>query len=392
MSTQSAEDTRIDPSVEAQVSAAVNKIFEESLKPTLDMYLADISFRIRQLREESLRGTDKAKGTVFAEDLNLPGRVFLTGYTVTNNSPAAGSIAWADLHVVYNGQDTLITNGSTANRYIWWSPATTPTALQSSNTKPVLAQGEVLIFMNNGGVAKVMLSDTNQSLPGVVGDGAVDTTAILANAVTSVAIADGAVTAAQIGANAVTGAKIADAAIGRSGQLSANVVTTTAIADSAVTSNQIGANAIVAAKLADGAIARTAQMGTGVVATSTIAANAVDSTKVADGAVARTGQLGANVVDGTKVADNAISRAGQLAANVVGAGKIADSAINRSGILSANVVTSGAVADNALSRASQLAANVVTNAAIANNAVQSGNIVSGAVGATKLDILRHVLY
>lgn len=282
--------------------------------------LADVDFRIQQAYTVAGRAGGGERGKVYAEDLNLIGRHMLTGYTTTANSPGAGSIAWANVHVVYNGTDTVITDGNTALKYCWWSPTTTPTVIQTSNSKPVLAAGEVLLFVNNGGTPKIMLSDTNSSLPSSLADGAVDTGSIIANAVTNVALADNSVQSATLNANAVTSTKIADGAVVRSTQLAANVV---------------------------------------------------NSAALADGAVVRTGQLTANVVTSGSIADNAVSRAGQL---------------------TANVVTSAALADGAVVRAGQLAANVVTSAQIADNAVTSTELNAGAVVASKLSILRHVLY
>jgi hypothetical protein len=312
--------------------------------------LEDISFRIDQAYDIVGRATGTPSfGKVYAEDLNLQDRHFITGYTVTPNSPIAGSIAWVDLHIVYNGADQLITNANTANKYAWWSPTTTPTVLQSSNTKPILAAGEVLLFVNNGGTPIVMLSDTNASLPKALADGAVDASAILANAVTQGAIATGAIGSAQIGANAVT---------------------TPAIATGAVVAAGLGANAVTAAAVANSAISRAAQFTGGVVDATALGANAVTAVKLADGAVVRSTQLTANVVDSAAIANNAVDTAA----------------------IQANAVTSSTLADNAVARTAQLATNVVTTAAIATGAVTDVELGTGAVIASKLSILRHVLY
>lgn len=293
--------------------------------------LDDISFRISQVYDllDRVGATGVPSGKVYAEDLNLPGRHLLTGYTVTANSPAAGSIAWTDLHMVYNGTDTLITNGSTANKYAWWSPNTTPTVLQSANTKPNLASGEVLLFLNVSGTPTVMLSDTNSSMPKALADGTVDSGAIIADAVTSAAIADSAVVSDAIASNAVIGTKIANSAISRANIFAANVVDQAAI----------GPNAIVAAKIADNAISRSGMLVANIVGTAALAPNAVDATIIAP-----------NAVIGTKIADNAISRP------------------------------------------TMLSTNVVNTAAIMPNAVTSAEILQGAVSPTKLSILRHILY
>lgn len=222
-------------------SAELDKRIENILHDKLAHFLTDIDFRIKQAYDIVDRSASAgiAKGKVYAEDLNLIGRHMITGYTITNDSPAVGSIAWSDLHMVYNGVNYDITSGSTALKYVWWSSTVTPTTLQTNNTKPVLAPGEVLLFMNAAGKAKVMLSDTNASMPQILSDGAVDTGSILANAVGSTAI----------NANAITSNKIADLAISRTGQLAANTVNTTAILANAITGNEILAGSVSATKL-----------------------------------------------------------------------------------------------------------------------------------------------
>lgn len=306
---------------------------EQVIKNRFDHYLEDISFRINQAYDVVGRaggaGAGEARGKVYAEDIHLPGRHMITGYTITNNSPVAGSIAWADLHMVYNGTDTTITNGNTANKYVWWSPTTTPTALQSSNTKPILAAGEVLLFINTSGTHKVMLSDTNASLPSVLSDGSVDSGAIIAKAVTTTALNDGAVTSTQLGSGAVSAGKIATGAVNNANLFTSGVVDSTAL----------GANAVTAGKIATGGISASGQFAAGVVNTAAIGADQITTALIAPAAVT-TAELGANAVTSSILADGAVSTSAKIA--------------------------SGVVTDTKLS--------------------------TGAVTPTKLNILRHVLY
>ena len=299
----------------------IRSVVREVLHDELGHVLEDVSYRVAQAYEVAGR-SGQGRGHVHAEDLRIPGRfALLTGYTITANSPSAGSIAWLDCHMIYDGVDYTITNGNTALKYVWWSPTTTNTTFQSSNTKPALAAGEVLVFMNIAGTPKIMLSDTNTSLPGVVADGAIDSSAIIANAVGAVQIADGAVGSTQIGANAITSAKLADGAVVRSGQMAANVVTSSQVADGAVVrAGQLAANVVTNVKIADGAISRSGQLTSGVVGTAQIAGSAVDSTKIASGAVG-TAQIAGSAVDSTKIASGAVGTT-QLANGAVAASKL----------------------------------------------------------------------
>ena len=235
------------------------------VKEQFDHYLADISFRIDQVYG-LLDRVGQGRGSVYAEDLNI-GRHILTGYTVTNNSPTAGKIAWTDCHIVYNGTDYVITNNNTDQKYVWWSPTTTPTAFQVTNTKPSLANGEVLVFVNSGGVYREMLSDTNSSMPRLVSDGAIDTGSIIANAVGTTAIADGAVGSSKLGANAVTAGKINAGAVNSAGILASGVVETDKIGSNAVTDVKINAGAVTEAKINASAVTA------GKIATGAVAAN-----------------------------------------------------------------------------------------------------------------------
>lgn len=296
--------------------------------------LADVDWRINQARQMAA-SPDPAGRQVFAEDLNLS-RHLLTGYGIANNAPTAGKIAWTNVHMVYNGADTAITDANTDKRYAWWSPTTTPTQLQTSDTKPVLAAGEVLVLINNGGTAVVALSDTNTSLPQTLSNGAVDSGAILAGAVGSQALASKAV---------------------GSGQL----------ADGAVGATQLGAGAVVSGKIADGAVA-SANIANGAVGATQIGAGAVGGTQLADGAVGTT-KLGAGAVTSSTIATGAVG-GGQLAANAVDASKIADGS-----------VTGG-----------KIAAGAVGTSQIGAGSVDGTKLANGAVSAAKLNIMSHVLY
>jgi hypothetical protein len=174
-------------------------------------FLADVEYRLAQTYEVERRtrdmvetGTVQAPERVYAEDLSI-GQHILTGYTVTANSPAAGSIAWASLHVVYNGVDYTCADGSTANKYVWFvKPASgTAVTLNTGNAKPSLNTGDSLIWFNNAGTP---INVVEATLPPVVGDNAVDGGAIQQGAVspthtTFYTSLNNAIAAAQTSAN-----------------------------------------------------------------------------------------------------------------------------------------------------------------------------------------------
>ncbi|MFD0044752.1 hypothetical protein ACFVGV_06130 [Pseudarthrobacter scleromae] len=263
------------------LDAALDKKIENLLKDRLDHYLEDLSFRIGQAYELIDRvGGGASKGTVFAEDLNIKDRVFLTGYTVTNNSPTAGSIAWADLHVVYNGVDHAITNGNTALQYVYFTPATTPTTLKTSATKPVLADGDVLLFVNESGVARNMLSDTNASLPRIVATNAVDHDALAPNAVESDSIKDGAVAAGKIGTGAINNSNLISGKVLNGANMVDGTVNTLQLANNAVDANKLGTGSINNANKFSGKVLSGANMVDGTVGGTQLGSGAVSASKL----------------------------------------------------------------------------------------------------------------
>lgn len=147
------------PSIQQQIRelSPLEQIKEElraELRHEMDMAVADVERRYAQARELEMSALYGTERSVHAEDLNL-NMAILEGYTLTSNSPANGSIAWASLHIVYQGVDYTIADGNTANRFVWFvKPGSGTTAtLQTSNTQPTLGPNDTLVFVNNGGVA-----------------------------------------------------------------------------------------------------------------------------------------------------------------------------------------------------------------------------------------------
>jgi hypothetical protein len=217
--------------MEALAQAVKNVVHDE-----LGHMIADIEFRLGRLSElerrafgaESVAAYDASlalpDGSVYAEDI-VSSKHQITGYTVTANSPGAGSIAWTNVHVVYNGVDYVAADGNTALRYVYFiKPGSgTTVTLTSSDTKPsqaVLGVGGALIFVNNAGTPTSVLES---SIPAVVGDNAIDGAAIMNGAVgdtkisgvtagkVSGVLADGNIPtldAAKIGSGALADARI----------------------------------------------------------------------------------------------------------------------------------------------------------------------------------------
>lgn len=202
------------------LEAVVTKILADKL----NHLLKDVDWRIRTAADKSAK--------VSAENLNLKSHL-LTGFTVTDNSPVAGSIAWASCHIVYQGTDVTITDGDSDLKYIWWDYDASPnTVFQESADKPTLTDDDVLVFINEDGTHHTVMS---KMPPGAF-------------------LLGTSISALELGTNAVTTIKIADAAV-EAAKLGALAVETAKINDLAVTEGKLGAGAVTNAKIGDGVIA-----------------------------------------------------------------------------------------------------------------------------------------
>jgi len=85
--------------------------------------------------------------------------------TWTNNSPDAGKVAWADVRLVVQGSTYAITDGNTANPYIWWDRSGTKTAFTSSADKATFESAfnpdtDCLIAYNDSGTHRLQTGGT----------------------------------------------------------------------------------------------------------------------------------------------------------------------------------------------------------------------------------------
>lgn len=169
------------------MSEALSSGFKSSLREFMHdefaHFLTDIEFRVKQAYDVQNRTSVESGEQVYAEDLNLMLHT-ITGYTMTANTPGAGSIAWTAVHIVFGGVDYTCVDGNTALKYVWFvKPGSgTSATLQTSDTKPTLGPNDCLVFVNNAGTPINALTAT---IPVTLADGAVDTGAIQAGAVTA---------------------------------------------------------------------------------------------------------------------------------------------------------------------------------------------------------------
>ena len=263
--------------------------------------LKDVDYRIGVLAELQ----KEAGGKISSIQLILPKHI-LDGFTFTDNSPVAGSVAWAGCHIVYKGTDYTITDGNTDLKYIWWDYDAAPnTAFQASATKPALSDDDCLVCINDGGIHRLVIGATMPHGAFLLGT-TVDTGELKDSSVATAKLAAGSVLSEKLGDGAVIEAKIGTGAI-TEGKVGAGAVTETKIGTGAITEGKVGALAISTAKVADGAIV-TAKMADGTVTTTKLGDGQVTAIKMADGTIT-TIKLADGVITTAKMADGAVTGA-----------------------------------------------------------------------------------
>lgn len=142
--------------------------------------------------------------TNFAVDLTKQynATIALAGFTWTDNSPGAGSIAWSAGTIYYQGVAYAIVSGNTSNGYVYFAPGVSTTVLQTSATNPVLTDAQFMVATNVSGAHDLAWN----------------------------AIANALIGTAYIQNLAVTNAKINDLVVDKltSGSIAAQVITMTA--------------------------------------------------------------------------------------------------------------------------------------------------------------------
>lgn len=305
--------------IETMVQNAVNEAFTSGFKSVLH----DIEYRIETLMDVQARGVGLGQ-KVNARDLNLAGHI-LDGFTMTDNSPTTGSVAWAGCNISYKGVTYAITDGNTVNKYIYWKFSASPnTAFQNSAAMPTLTDDDVLIAINDGGKHTLCIGEGN----------AIHGSEILSSTVGTTQIANNAVTNALLAVGSVNATSIADGSVGTN-ELGSTAVTSTKIANGAVGNTQLASLAVASGNIQNGAVGGTQ-----------IASSAVGPTQLASGAVV-SGKLGTGAVGSTNIASGAVGNS-QLATNAVGSTNL------QSGAVTSPAIGAGAVAANNLNLASHM--------------------------------------
>ena len=251
---------------------AIRTQVKEILNDELCGVLNDVRYRIESLYT-AVANSHGFREKFNARDLNLASHQ-MDGFTVTDNSPTAGSIAWTDCNIIYKGANYAITNGNTATKYVWRQfSATDKTKFQMTDTKPTLTDDDVLVFINDGGTHSTVIGS----------GGMVHGATIIGATISGAEVKASTIGTGNIAADAITGALIAPDAVGSS-HIADGAVVAAAIGTGAVGSDAIASNAVNSAKIAAGAVG-SSQIASSAVTPTALAANAVTSAAIASGAV-----------------------------------------------------------------------------------------------------------
>lgn len=178
--------------VSKNIRNVIKSSINEALENKFHSILHDIEYRLDCLynkTEENITGVVKKLGS---RDLNLS-KHQLDGYTITDNSPSAGYIAWTACNIVYKGTNYAITNGNSNKKYIYWTLAQTDkTVFLTSDTKPVLTEDDVLVFVNDGGVHNTVMGSMTSGF----------------------AVLDGTISGSEIKTSTIAGANLINGTVG----------------------------------------------------------------------------------------------------------------------------------------------------------------------------------
>lgn len=72
---------------------------------------------------------------------------------LVSNSPVVGSIAWPSFTIKYGGHTLNVPAGDTLDRYVVYRWSGTAGSIEETSVKPTLAPGDMILFVNNAGIA-----------------------------------------------------------------------------------------------------------------------------------------------------------------------------------------------------------------------------------------------
>lgn len=238
-------------------------------------------------------------------------------YTLNHQTPVTGSISWSGVHIVFDGSDNAIVDGSTSDTYVYWLSAS-PTQLFSSNDYPTLGEDDAIVFINRRGVG-VSVLDSSTTDGGLVVPGTITSAAIAAGAITADHISAESIESKHIASEAVEAEHIAANAI-TSDKILVNSIEATHIVAEAIEADHLSANSVTTKAIAAGAVTAV-EIAAGTIVSQNIAADAIGSREIAAGAVTAS-QIAAGTITASQIAAGTIT-SDNIAAGAIGAAELA---------------------------------------------------------------------
>jgi hypothetical protein len=255
-------------------------------------------------------------------------------------------------------QNGAVSNDKIADGHSLGKIAMTPGRIvvgsATSRANDVAMTGDVSIDQNGvttinaGAIVTSELADNSVTSAKIV-DGAIINADVADGAIDSASIENGQVLNEDLGNDSVNSAKISDGTVSGA-DIATDTITAADVAAEAIGASELGDNAVDTAAIQDGAVTA-AKLASGIIGSGSLAADSVNSSHIIDGAVgsadlADGGVASVDIADGTvtttDIAADTIT-ADDLAADSVGASELADNSVDTAAIQD-SVVTSGKLA------------------------------------------------
>lgn len=139
--------------IDASVINVINLVADNIASGTLDAAIINvINLNAANINSGFLSADRIAAGALDVTKLVL--RQFASGVLFQNHTPTSPAVQWAGTYAVYiEGTAYAISGGNTTNKYIWFEPAVSTTAFQTSNSFTA-GVGKFLVAVNTAGVAE----------------------------------------------------------------------------------------------------------------------------------------------------------------------------------------------------------------------------------------------
>lgn len=199
--------------------------------------------------------------------------------TMSNNTPAPGSITWGAFSIQYLGVVYSIGSGSTSQRWVWWRYNGGSSVIEAGADIPVnLTDDDLVLFGNKNGIG-VRIQSTSYVDGELLVDGSIFAEALSTNLINSQHIVTAGLDAGVIKFGTMSGDRI-----------SADTITGSHIKAGTITAVNIGAGEITAVKLGVGAVTADA-IDAGVITGKMLSSSVILGSTISTGVLDKDGKI-----------------------------------------------------------------------------------------------------